>query len=183
MVINKLGGLVLALVVASCAVSLPYSSDYPMTNTFVRSRDGLLDGKIPQGWFSATEDSLGTALTMLLISDATRATLAVKEIKLDRISLRQTQERGLALLARISASSRLAGSGTTASELQEFSLHSNKFCGYELMEGPTRTRVVVFFAKGRYYECEAQGGGKNLNKEQYTLIFSTQQTFLSSLSF
>ena len=181
--INKLSTVVLALAVASCAVSLPYSTNYPMTNTTVRSRDGLLNGKIPQGWFSATEDSLGTALTMLLISDAAGATLSVKEIKLDRISARQTEELGLALLASISASSRLVGSGTTASELQAFEVHNKKFCSYELTEGVIRVRVVVFSAKGKYYECEARGGSNDWNGEQYTSICTTQQTFLSSLTY
>lgn len=181
--INKLSTVVLALYIASCAASLPYGTDYPMTEFNVRSRDGLLNGKIPLGWFSATGDSLGTAVTLLLISDAAEATLSIKEIKLDLRSVRRIEEEGLALLARISAAARVERTGVIASEPQEFKLQEKTFCSYELTEGNTRTRLAVFSTKGKYYECEVRGENRNWTGERYARLFTAQQTFLSSLTY
>lgn len=154
-----------------------------MTETFVRSRDGFLSGKIPQGWYSGTEDFLGTALTLLLISDAADATLSVKVLVPDQLTAKQLDHAGIELLGRISASSRFDDNETTIPELREFDLKGREYCSYEYTKGIVRQRVVVFISKGRYYECEIRGGKKNWTESDYVRLFRTQQTFLSSLTY
>ena len=181
--VDKIGISFLVVVFASCAASLPYGTDYPLSNSIVHSRDGVLSCSIPQGWFSSTEDSLGTKLTIFLMNDDITATLVVKELKLDPLSLQQVELQGLKLLARLSASFHSEDSRIVLPELQEFELRGNKFCSYELSQGENRARVVVFSAKGRYYECEARASHNNWTGEQYTRMFKAQQSLLASLHF
>ena len=175
--------LFLTLAFASCAAPVTYSTDYPLTGSMVQGRDGLLSGKIPQGWFSVTEDSLASALSILLIQSETKATLSVRELKLDRRAIQQVGKDGLPLLARISAASRDVPSKGAASDPQEFELHGKRFCAYEISGGSSRSRVVIFSAKGRYFECEARGGNSGWQNEGYNRLFSTQQSFLSSFTY
>ena len=181
--INKLGIPLLAFVIASCAASFTYTTNSPMTDTVVRSRDGVLRGKIPQGWFSATEDSLGSAATLLLISDIGGTTITVTPIILDILAFEHIQSHGLPLLAGISASSRSEEPGAVTTEPQEFELRGRKFCSYEITKGPARSRIVVFSVKGKYYECEARGGENGISSERVVRLFTAQQSFLSSLEF
>jgi hypothetical protein len=182
-VIDKLCIVFLALVVASCAASLPYATNYPMTDVVVNSRDGVLHGKIPQGWFSATEDSLGSGVTLILIHDTSGATLTVTPVILDFLALHHIQSHGLILLAGISASARSKDAGATLPEPQEFELRGKKFCSYEITSGNLSSRIVVFSVKGKYYECEVRGGANDRGKEELARLFTTQQSFLSSLEF
>ncbi len=91
--------LILAFLAAACASSLPYSADYPLTDATLTSRDGVLTGRIPLGWFSSTEDSLAEALTAWLIKEDYSAILIVKEIRLDDLASRRVRKEGLRLLA------------------------------------------------------------------------------------
>jgi hypothetical protein len=154
-----------------------------MTDIVVNSRDGVLHGKIPQGWFSITEDSLGSGVTLLLINDVSGATLSVTTLILDNLALQHTQSHGLMLLARISASSRSQEAGVTIADPQEFELHGKKLCSYEVTKATMSSRVVVFSVRGGYYECEVRGGANDRGRENVARLFTTQQSFLSSLSF
>ena len=173
---------VLCFFLASCAATLPYPANYPLTETTVRSRDGILTGKIPGGWYSATEDSLGTGASLILINDNADAVLSIKEIIPDRLTSLRVERDGLTLLANIGLSSRRETAGASTTEPREFELRGTKYCGYEL-SGATRTRFVLFRARGKYYECEARGGKRGLSGESYTSLFTAQQSFLSSLTF
>ena len=154
-----------------------------MTDVAVSSRDGVLHGKIPQGWFSATEDSLGSAVTILLINDTGGATLTVTSVILDSLALQHIQSHGLVLLARISASARLREADVTVAESQEFEIRGKKFCGYETTKGVMSSRVVVFSREGKYYECEVRGGANDKGRENLIRLFTAQQSFLASLAF
>jgi hypothetical protein len=182
-VIDKLCIVLLALVVASCAASLPYNTNSPMTDVGVNSRDGVLRGKVPQGWFSATEDSLGSAVTLLLIHEISGATLTVTTVILDNLALQHIQSHGLTLLARISAAARSQEVDVTVTESVEFELRGKKFCSYEITKGTMSSRVVVFSVEGRYYECEVRGGVNDAGRENLTRLFAAQQSFLASLAF
>lgn len=173
---EKLVFSLLAVLFASCAASLPYGTDYPLTEKTFRSRDGVFSGNIPQGWFSSTEDTLGSALTVWLMKDDLSAILIVKEIKLDRLSAQQVENEGLKLLVNISIGLQSALSAVAIPEQKEFELHDKKFCSYEIM----KKRVVVFTVKGRFYDCEAQAV-HGFTQEEYARLFTAQQTFLSSL--
>ena len=175
--------LISALLLASCAASIPYHTDYPLTTNVVHSRDGILSGNIPQGWFSSTLDTLGAALTILLMNDDVSATLSIRELKLDRLTSEQVNRRGLTLLAHLSQSFHLESAAGTVTEPQEFELRGKKFCSNEITDGSMRKRVVVFSANGRFYECEAQTVRNNWTGDQYARMFTAQQTFLSSLTY
>ncbi|HJW29753.1 MAG TPA: hypothetical protein VJ508_11005 [Saprospiraceae bacterium] len=154
-----------------------------MTDVAVNSRDGVLRGRVPQGWFSATEDSLGSAVTLLLIHDIGGATLTVTPVILDNLALQHIQNHGLMLLARISASVRSREADVTVTESQEFEIRGKKFCGYETTGGVMSSRVVVFSRGGKYYECEVRGGANDKGRENLTRLFTAQQSFLASLAF
>jgi hypothetical protein len=179
-VIREFSLLILAGMIASCAASLPYRTDYPLTSTVVHSRDGILSANVPQGWFSSTEDTLGTALSIFLMNDDVSATLTVKELKLDRLSAQEVEKHGLKLLARMSAGFQSAESPV---EPREFELREKKFCSYEIEKGGTKNRIVVFSARQKYYECEARAVRVSLSGDQYASMFTVQQTFLLSLSY
>lgn len=180
---NKPCTFLLSLFLASCAASLPYGTDYPLTGDIVRSRDGILSGNIPRGWFSSTDDSLGGALTILLMTDEVSATLTVKELRLDRLTAEQVNTRGLKLLAFLSGSFHDERTGRSTIEPQEFELQGKKFCSYEIADERSRKRVAVFSAKGKYYECEAGALRSSGGGEAYARTFTAQQTFLSSLTY
>ena len=183
MVRRNLFSAVLCFFLVSCAATLPYPANYPLTETTVRSRDGILTGKIPGGWYSATEDSLGTGASLILINDNADAVLSIKEIIPDRLTSQRVERDGLTLLANVGLSSRRETGGAATTEPREFELRGMNYCGYELSGADTRARVVLFRARGKYYECEARGGKRGLSGESYTNLFTAQQTFLSSLTF
>jgi hypothetical protein len=173
---------VLAFLAASCAASLPYGTDYPMSQTPVQSRDGLLRGTVPEGWYSATEDSLGTAVTLLLIRDPADAVISVRSLVPDALTAREIQRKGIELLAQISASARSGEPGESVSDLQKFQMGGTAYCGYEAVRDGLRERVVVFTVKGHCYECAVRGDA-HWSDEQYRRAFTAQQAFLSSLAF
>ena len=170
----------LAVVIASCSTSVSYRTDYPLTSTFITSRDGVLRCQIPQGWFSATDDSVGSSATMLLMNEEASAVLSVKEIRLDPLSSQQVKKLGLRFLAQLSASFLTETSSPAVEHFQEFLMNNTTFCGYEATASTSRLRVVVFAAKGKYYECEARNSGVGIEPLQ---LFIIQQTLLSSLTF
>ena len=181
--IDKLCTVLLALVLASCAASLPYATNYPMTDVLVNSRDGVLHGKIPQGWFSATEDSLGSGVTLILIHDISGATLTVTPVILDFLALHHIQSHGLILLAGISASARSKDAGATLSEPQEFELRGKKFCSYEITSGNLSSRIVVFSVKGKYYECKYGEGQTIEARKRVSGYLPRSKVFFHHLSF
>lgn len=177
--------LLFALLVAGCASSLPYASDYPLTDEVFRSRDGVLAGKVPKGWFSSTDESVAPALLAWIVKEDFSATLALSAIALDAESDRQVGKDGLALLARISFALQRGISSTASmtAEPREFDLSGKKFCGYEITDGGTRKRIVVFGARGKYYECIAMSSHPGPGADEATRMFNAQQTLLASLSF
>ena len=174
-----------AFLLASCAASLPYSTDYPLTDRTFMSRNGIFSGKVPRGWFSSAEDSIAPALEAWLIRDDFAATLSVKELKLDRTSAREVAERGLQLLAQLSFAMQrgISDKASMIVEPREFEMGGIKYCSYEVSDTGKRKRVVVFSGKGRYFECEAMAVKGILSPEEIVRMFTAQQTLLSSLVF
>jgi hypothetical protein len=183
--LKQLSAVLCALVLASCAASLPYSADYPLTDQTFRSRNGIFSGRVPRGWFSSAEDSIAPALEAWLIKDDLSSTLAVKELKLDQTSAHEVGEKGLQLLAQISFAMQrgISGKASMTAEPRDFEMREKKFCSYEVSDGGKRKRVVVFSGKGRYFECEAMVVKGSLSPEEILRMFTAQQTMLSSLAF
>ena len=176
--------LVLSFFIMACAGSLRYASDYPLRAEKIRSRDGAFTGRIPQGWFSSSDDSLAPALVAWLIRDDFSATLAIREIMLDQLTGKQIKKEGLELLARstIGMHGNSKGAGIV-DEPKMFEVAGKKFCGYEVRDDSISARVVVFEGNGRYYECEAKPSKGKWTREDVILLYATQQTFLSTLTF
>lgn len=177
--------IILAFLIASCTASLPYATDYPLSENVFRSRDGNFGGNVPRGWFDSSDDTLAPTLLMWLIREDFSAALTVQELRLDRLSLQRVEREGLPLLARISAGFHPADKSVIPSslELKEFELGGNKFCSYELPVSEGRSRVVVFGAKGKYYECEAHTLKGRWTGDELVRMFTAQQSVLASLRY
>lgn len=180
---RNLAAVLLAFILASCAASLPYAIDYPLTRESFRSRDGVLSARVPEGWFSTTSDTLAPSLVAWLIRDDFAATLAVRELKLDRLAASRVEKEGMRLLALISAGMQQEGAKASSPEFREFELRGTKFCGYETGGGIVRKRVVVFSARGKFYECEAQPVKGTWTSADVARVFTAQQTLLWSMTF
>jgi hypothetical protein len=174
-----------ALLFISCAASLPYGVDYPLTKETFRSRDGLFVGRVPQGWFSSAGDTLVPAAVAWLMKDDMSAAMGIKEITLDRLAGLQIRKDGLELLARISIGLRQSGpdSMVVLAAPGKFEMGGKTFCGYEIGAGGRRARIVVFSVGERYYECEAVVMKGTGSSGELVRMFTAQQTFLSSLRF
>ncbi len=174
------------LIFASCAGSAPYTSHYPLSADFFHSHDGTLTGKLPQGWFESTDDSIVSSLTVWLIREDFSATLLIKELSLDQRTEQQVRQNGLKLLANVSAGfqSDLADRGTaTGIDPKEFDIDGKQFCSYETGSAMARKRIVVFMARGKYYECEARALKGNWTADDLNRMFSIQQSVLGSLAY
>jgi len=181
---HPLGLVLLSLVLASCAGTLPYAADYPLTTETFLSRDGLLGGRIPRGWVFSSVDTLTPALLAWLVKEDFSASLSLQELHLDRLSSERVGSEGLSLLARMSLQfqSDPAGAQLTAGP-KEFKTGGKIFCGYEILAGGERKRVVVFAARGRYYECRAAPLKGLWSDAELARLFEAQQVMLSSLTF
>ena len=181
----KVVSVLLSFLFLSCAASLEYSTDYPLTKESFRSRDGMLGGRVPQGWFSINEDTLAPALMAWIVKEDFSATLALKVLQLDSLSALRVEKDGLKLLAHLSFAlhNNNPGNVNQAINPKEFKIHDRKFCSYELNDGTSWKRVVVFATRGKYYECETMSMKQPQSKEEIKDIFTAQQTLLSSLTF
>jgi len=175
--------ILLALFLWSCAATLPYAADYPLTGEHFHSNDGVLTGTIPKGWFYSTDDSVDASLAAWLIKQDFSAVLLIRELSLDRETSREVEREGMTFLATTSAGLHLDAAGESSIQPQEFELHQVRFCGYEVPGHAGRIRVVVFTVRGRYYECEARPVKGRWTDDELKRMFSAQQSLLSSLIF
>ena len=180
-----LASLLSAVLFISCAASLPYGVDYPLTDQTFRSRDGVFSGRVPRGWFSSAGDTLIPAVVAWLIKDDLSATVGVKELSLDSPASLRVEKEGPELLAQLDASLRQGGPDSVQLVVSPkvFDMEGKKFCSYEIFAGGKRTRIVVFSARGRHYECEAVAVKRPASASETIRMFTAQQTFLSSLKF
>ncbi len=175
---------IISLLLWGCRAHLAYVNDYPMSNVAFSTRDQNLKGLVPQGWFSSRDDSLTPTLAAWLIKDDYSASISIRELFLDPITTRQVQNEGLEFLARISMgfhSERLTEK-SPAWQPTTFEMKGRKFCHYEILTKQSQSRVVVFSAGGRYYECEAQPAQPGLDEKQIKELFRIQQSVLASLA-
>ena len=174
----------LSLFLASCAGTLPYPPDYPLSSEMFRSRDGSLSGRVPQGWVFSSEDTLAPALVAWLVKEDFSASLSLEEIHLDRLSAERVDSEGLELLARMSLQFQQGPAAAQFTEPPvEFKLGGTRFCGYEIIVKGERKRIVVFAARGRFYECSAAPLKGVWSDEELTRLFAAQQGLLSSITF
>jgi len=175
--------LFLGLLGIACAVHYPYVSDYPITPEIFRARDGNFTGRVPHGWFCSTDDTLAPALAAWLIKDDFSASLSIRELKLDPLTIKNVQNDGLSLLASISCGMNGSGTPFRDNQLQEFSYGDKRYAGYEIGSGTQGRRIVVFSSRGKYYECEIRAMTGTWTPQEMNRLFTIQQSVLASLNF
>jgi len=180
---KNVAAVIALLILASCAGSVPYTSHYPLSTDFFHSHDGTLTGKLPQGWFESTDDSIVSSLAVWLIREDFSATLLMKELSLDQRTEQQVRQNGLKLLAHVSAGFQSDQGTETGIDPKEFDIDGKQFCSYETGSAMARKRIVVFMARGKYYECEARAVKGNWTTDDLNRMFSIQQSVLGSLSY
>lgn len=149
------------------------------------SRGNLFTGRVPQGWFSASDDSLAAGLSAWVVREDLSAALAVAELHIDHLAAQRVNKEGLELLASISMAFQTSGKKNVDIDLppKNFSIRGKKYCGYEFSEGSTQKRVVVFSAAGRYFECVAAPTKGTFSPDDTRRLFTAQQAFVASLTF
>lgn len=173
------------LLFASCKTTAPpYASNYPLSPERFISRDGVLQGRVPEGWFSSMDDTLAPALVVWLVKEDYSAVMAIRKISADNRTKHQIEKEGLNLLAQISFSFEKEHSKDVIYRATptDFSLNGNKFSSYEITDGELTKRVVVFERKGNFYACEAFPTKGTWSQTELSALFVIQQTVLSSFS-
>jgi hypothetical protein len=175
--------LFLSLVLWGCASKLPYVSTFPLTEKYFHSRDGIFYGKIPTGWFSATDDTLGPSVSVWLLREDFSASITIRELKLNNFSRDQIEKGGLELLARLSAANYIEDGFPPQVEPICFKLKAKEFCSYEIsVEGELR-RFVLYSAKGRFYECTTRQLKGEWQTTDTQKLFIVQQSILGSIGY
>ena len=161
-----------------------YTSDSPLSPKIVRTRDRILSAHIPEHWLLGSEDTLAPALQLWIVRDDLRASIAIRELHLDRLAAKRVEVDGLDLLAQFSASFRNQRGELNLEELQteKFSMINFKCAGYEITAGTYRIRLVVFSAGGKFYECEASPLKGTWRTDDVNRLFAVQQSFLAGLT-
>jgi hypothetical protein len=173
--------ILLSVLLVSCSAKLPYAADYPLTAEIFQSRDGVLKGKIPSGWFASSDDTLAPSLSVWLMKEDLGATIIVRELTVDSLTAARIRSEGLELLAVLSAGYQGLRFERDAMNMKEFSLGGKKYCSFETGSENNRSRVVVFSALGKYYECEAKILRGEWGSGEIRRLFSVQQSVLSAL--
>jgi hypothetical protein len=176
--------LFLSLLVWGCRAHLTYINDYPMSTATFVTRDGLIRGAVPEGWFISHEDTLVPTLTAWLVKNDFSASISLRELSVDPATARQIKNDGLDFLAKLSMKFHEAPAGRNVSSTQpnNFEMKGIKFCEYESGGPESRSRVIVFSASGRYFECEAQAAKSGWSEKDLNQLFRIQQSVIASLS-
>lgn len=173
------------LLPAGCA-SVPYESNYPMTDEVVTSLNDDLKLKVPKGWFATTDESNAPNLLVWLVREDYGATMAISEVKADASTRMQLERKGLEALAAISfalKTERAKGKAELVTKAKEFKLNDRKFCSYEYSTDGRKTivRVVVFDTGKHLYDFAVAPGEKAGVKVDQQNLFTVQQSVLNSM--
>jgi hypothetical protein len=173
------------LLLAGCS-SVPYESDYPMTEEAVKSLNEDLQIKVPKGWYATTDESNAPNLLVWLVREDYGATMAISEIKADANTRKRLERRGLEALARISfalKSERAKGRAEMVVKPREFDIDGKKFCSYEYSSDGRKTivRVIVFDTGQHLYDFAAVPAEKENVKAGPKGLFTIQQSVLQSM--
>jgi hypothetical protein len=169
----------LAAFAISCGVSVPYASDYPLTQEIIRSPFDDFTGKVPRGWLISSGDSALPAIT--LFDSSLSSAIVIREVRLDSLSRKEVGSGGLELLVHIVAG--LSGGSPADAGVKTFSIGKAEYCSAEWISQSGASRLVVFSTRGHHYACEARRTRSPGTPEQEKMLFSVQQSLLGSLSF
>lgn len=178
---RNISRVLLFLLIAGCAAPLTYLPNAPLGTEQFSSRDNILRGRIPPGWFVSTQDTLVPMLQSWLLREDLSAEIMFRHILVDSGVAALARARGLDALAGFIRSFYVEEYGNAASEPETFTLGSRTFSAIELGAGTRRIRVVVFAEGGRYYECSARTIKDTEAAPRGEALFRIQQSVLSSL--
>jgi hypothetical protein len=173
------------LLLAGCS-SVPYNSDYPMTDEVMKSLNEDVRIKVPKGWFATTDETNAPNLLVWLVREDYGATMAISEIKADAGTRRQLERRGLEALAEVSfalKSERATGKAEIIAKPREFKVDNRKFCSYEYTTDRRKTivRVVVFDTGKHFYDFAVVPSEKEGAKIDPKGLFVIQQSVVNSM--
>jgi hypothetical protein len=137
-----------------CSASVPAAS-YPLSSVVIRSADGTLAARVPEGWSADAVGALPPGVLAILRSADGSATLRFREIALDRLTGQRVRGEGLPLLARLSAAFRAGAMPAGELPVRPEDLGERKVCGYEWTTAGGWSGVLVTMIGARAYECEA----------------------------
>jgi hypothetical protein len=155
----------------------------PLHTEYFPSRDGVLQYRLPSGWFDATTDSQAVGHAIWLLRDDYAVSLMVDEMHIDDAARQTLGPEGLLQLAQLNMP---LMAGDKAAMIQEsphvFRINGKEFCSYVLITSTARDtlRVVLFDTGTRVYTVMVlvQGGQRGISEGD---VASLQDGFLKTL--
>ncbi len=177
--------LLLAVFLAGCA-GLRYPADKLLMSETALSSSGEIGIRVPMGWFNSTDTKAAPGIIIWLVKKDYSASLALTEIHIDEIGMKQIKTDGLHAIAEISMSVKkeiAQQEPLLVGNYEDFSIGDQHFCAYEYTtdHGYSKERVVVFSHGKKWYELAAvpfAKRGKIIEPEE---LFSVQNSVLQSI--
>ena len=171
------------MLLGSCASTLQYALDYPLTDQTISSSDSSLTARVPLGWFAATERNSSSPLQFFLIRDDFSAALSLRELQLDARSAEALDDDGAEFLAQLSLAFHRNDSTKPIiiAHPKEFNIGERELSAYETKSNTTNRRFVVFAMGKRFFECEATTLKRSSLPDHLVQLFKSQQALVSSL--
>ena len=178
--------IILVVVLVSCTSSRysTYDSDYPLTNEIAKSKSGVLNVRIPQGWYSVLEND-GKGIDLWLVKEDYSASLSFMAFNINS----ELQRSGNTLesilnFSKILKEKTLIEPFKQVGEDESFRINSFNCTGYKYYSNEgLLSRGVVFSYREKYYELTAQPvkieSGASIESEE---LFSIQNSVIASLS-
>jgi hypothetical protein len=148
------------------------------------SRDGLVNYRIPVGWFNAIADSQSSGQTIWLLRNDYSATIAVSEVHVDYDAREDLQVAGIMHLAQLTMGLAAGGKPYVLQRQPEgVMIGGTPGCAYEIVIPQVNDvlRVIVVDTGVRVYMVTALVSGEaghGLRDE----VFAAQDAFLSGLT-
>ena len=178
--------IILVVVLVSCTSSRysTYDSDYPLTNEIAKSKSGVLNVRIPQGWYSVLEND-GKGIDLWLVKEDYSASLSFMAFNINSELQRSGNTLASILnFSKILKEKTLIEPFKQVGEDESFRINSFNCTGYKYYSNEgLLSRVVVFSYREKYYELTAQPvkieSGASIESEE---LFSIQNSVIASLS-
>jgi hypothetical protein len=171
----------LSLLLSACSTT-PAVNRVTLQPTAGLSRDGILQYRLPVGWFDVTADSQAVGHTIWMFKNDYRASMTVDEVHTDPAARDLLERRDLLQLARLLLPLVQSEKRAVVEEPPGLSLfRGHSFCVCELTTKDNDTlRYVLFSAGPRLYAATLlfSGGAEGWSKADARGV---QQTLLESL--
>ena len=171
----------LLFVRCSSSVTTTNDSNYPLTNEIAKSQTSQLSVKIPQGWFTATDNECN-CIDLWLIKNDYSETLNFVPLNIDSKTFSNSGNDKLLSALQASKDFKIAKYGKSLkgfTDEEQFELNKKQFAAYQYIDDAGRNvRVVVFEHGSKFYEVSAVPLKTNNLPELYKI----QNSVLSSIN-